>query len=111
MPSRRKRYSSVIEVEASVSAVQSKATEIRHPGAFGTATNAPFGFSVQGSLACEDIAATGNVSVTTTTGAVLLPRLTTTQRNALTAANGMIVYNTTASKFQGYAGGSWVNLH
>ena len=51
------------------------------------------------------------VTITTTTGALLLPRLTTTQRNALTAANGMIIYNTTDSKFQGYAGGAWVNLH
>ena len=58
-------------------------------------------------------AATFNAGVTipTTTGALLLPRLTTTQRNALTAANGMIIYNTTDSKFQGYAGGAWVNLH
>jgi len=37
--------------------------------------------------------------------------ITTTQRNALTAADGMLVYNTTDSKFQGRAGGSWVDLH
>ena len=36
---------------------------------------------------------------------------TTTQRNALSAQNGDVVYNTTDDKFQGYAGGSWVNLH
>ena len=42
------------------------------------------------------------VAITTTTGALLLSRLTTTQRNALTAANGMIIYNTTDNKFQGY---------
>jgi hypothetical protein len=53
----------------------------------------------------------GGVTVTTTTGALTVPRLTTTQRNALTAAVGMIIYNTTDSKFQGYAGSSWVNLH
>ena len=57
------------------------------------------------------ITANGGVTITTTTGALTLPRLTTTQRNALTAANGMIIYNTTDSKFQGYAGGAWVNLH
>ena len=44
-------------------------------------------------------------------GALTLPRMTTTQRNALTAAVGMIIYNTTDSKFQGYDGSSWVNLH
>jgi hypothetical protein len=36
---------------------------------------------------------------------------TTTERNALSAANGMIIYNSTDSKMQAYAGGSWVNLH
>jgi len=36
--------------------------------------------------------------------------LTTTERNALTAANGMIIYNTTDNKFQGYENGGWANL-
>ena len=36
---------------------------------------------------------------------------TTTQRNALTAFNGMIIYNSSTSKIQGYAGGAWVDLH
>jgi hypothetical protein len=40
----------------------------------------------------------------------LLPRLTTDQRDALTAAAGMIIYNTTLGKFQGYQAGSWQNL-
>jgi len=43
-------------------------------------------------------------------GEVLLGRLTTTQRDALTAVNGMILYNSTDNKFQGYEDGSWVNL-
>lgn len=42
---------------------------------------------------------------------VQLPSRTTTQRNALTAANGMIIYNSTDSKIQVYAGGAWVDLH
>lgn len=46
-----------------------------------------------------------------TTKAVLLSRLTSTERDALTAVNGMIIYNTTTSKLQCYAGGSWVDLH
>lgn len=37
--------------------------------------------------------------------------ITTTARNALTAENGMIIYNSTTNKFQGYAGGTWVDLH
>ena len=43
-------------------------------------------------------------------GEVLLGRLTTTQRDALTAVNGMILYNSTDNKFQGYEDGAWVNL-
>jgi len=58
-----------------------------------------------------DAAVNGSLTVTTTTGAVILPRMTTTQRNALTAAAGMMVYNTTDSKFQGYDGSAWRDLH
>jgi hypothetical protein len=41
---------------------------------------------------------TGGVIITTTTGALTLPRLTTTQKNALTAVEGMLVYDTTLHK-------------
>jgi len=43
-------------------------------------------------------------------GATLLGNMDTTTRDALTASNGMIIYNTTDNKFQGYENGSWVNL-
>jgi len=36
--------------------------------------------------------------------------LTTIERNALTAANGMVIYNITDNKFQGYENGAWINL-
>ena len=39
-----------------------------------------------------------------------VPTLTTTQRDALSATNGMVVYNTSTNKFQGYENGSWSNL-
>lgn len=45
-----------------------------------------------------------------TTGAVLLPRLTTGQRDALTPINGMIIYSTTNNAIEAYENGSWVNL-
>ena len=41
---------------------------------------------------------------------MLLGNMTTTVRDALTAANGMVIYNTTDNKFQGYENGSWANL-
>ncbi len=44
------------------------------------------------------------------TAFLLLPRLSTTQRDALSAVNGMIIYNTEDGKFQGYQAGAWVNL-
>jgi hypothetical protein len=37
--------------------------------------------------------------------------MNTTQRNALTAAAGMIIFNTTTSKFQGYDGSAWQDFH
>jgi|TARA_R100001244_G_scaffold52438_1_gene45495 hypothetical protein len=51
-----------------------------------------------------------SLKVASTTGFIQLPALTTTQRNALTAVNGMVVYNSTDNKFQGYENGSWANL-
>ena len=43
-----------------------------------------------------------------TTKAFLVSRMTTTQRNALTAVNGMIIYNTSTNAFNFYENGSWV---
>lgn len=43
---------------------------------------------------------------------LVVPRLTTTERDALTGViSGTIVYNTTDSKFQGRVGASWVDFH
>lgn len=39
------------------------------------------------------------------------PRLTTTQRNALTVVAGAFIFNTTTSKFQGYTGVAWTDFH
>ena len=36
--------------------------------------------------------------------------LTSTERNDLTAANGMVIYNTTNNKFEGYQNSVWINL-
>jgi hypothetical protein len=50
-----------------------------------------------------------NFSGTNHAGLKLLS-LTTVQRDALTPANGMLIYNTTLSKAQKYVGGSWSNI-
>jgi len=48
----------------------------------------------------------------TTSRHMILPKVTTTQRNALNAVtNGSIIYNTSTNKFQGRANGAWVDLH
>lgn len=63
--------------------------------------------------------ATGNItggnviavgSVTAINGTVRLPQLTSTQRDALTAANGDLIYNTTTDYVQCYQAGEWVNM-
>ena len=43
-------------------------------------------------------------------GYVQFGSLTTAERDALTAANGMVIYNSSTNKFQGYENGAWVNL-
>lgn len=50
----------------------------------------------------------GALDVNSTTGAFIVPRMTTAQRDALSAVNGMIVYNTTTNQFNFYENGAWV---
>lgn len=51
------------------------------------------------------------LELNSTTKAILSSRMTTTERDALTAVNGMVLYNTTTDKLQVYAAGAWVDLH
>ena len=76
----------------------------------GTIDGATIGGATPAAVTGTAISGT-SVTVTGTAGAVTLPTLTTTQRNALSAANGMLVYNSTTSKIEAYAGGAWVQLH
>ena len=50
----------------------------------------------------------GALDVSSTTGAFIVPRMTTAQRDALTAVNGMIIYNTSTNQFNFYENGAWV---
>lgn len=52
-----------------------------------------------------------SLKVTTTTGAFTPPILTTTERNALTATEGMTIFNTTTKKHQGYDGTTWNDMY
>lgn len=56
-------------------------------------------------------ATSGALDIRSTTGALIVPRLTTAQRDALTPVPGMIIYNTTLNKLQCYIAASWDNLH
>lgn len=52
------------------------------------------------------------IEFSSTDRGVLFPRMTTTQRNAITTpADGLVIYNTTDNKLQVRAAGSWVDLH
>jgi hypothetical protein len=68
-----------------------------------------------GSLSIGNAANAANASsildLTSTTKGFLLPRMTTTQVNAIaTPANGLLVYNTTIDHFCGYQAGAWVRF-
>ena len=40
----------------------------------------------------------------------LLPQMTTTERDNLTAVNGMLIYNTTTTTVQAYQNGAWASI-
>jgi len=56
-------------------------------------------------------ATSGALDISSTTGALIVPRMTTTQRNAMTAVAGMIIFNTTTNRHEGYDGSSWDQLN
>jgi hypothetical protein len=55
-------------------------------------------------------ATSAKMELVSTVGALLLPRMTTAQRNALTAVNGMILYDSTVGAVYAREGGAWVNI-
>ena len=57
------------------------------------------------------VEALGRMTVTTTTDGFLGPRLTTTQRDAIsTPPAGLMIYNTTLNSYQVYNGTSWASV-
>jgi len=87
-----------------------KTTNVATAGSFATtASGTP---TLSSNTGIEISATSGSITATTITGGMVLPRLTTTQRDAIsTDVNGMVVYNTSTNKFQGRANGAWVDLH
>jgi hypothetical protein len=61
----------------------------------------------------NDVIPKAALEVVSTNSGVLLPRLTTTQRNAIAGGdihNGLLLYNTDSSKFQYYNGATWKTI-
>ena len=75
----------------------------------GTAPSAHLGPVVVGAAAQPTNASTG-LEVQSTTKALLPSRLTTTQKNALTAVDGMVVYDSTLARMQGRINGAWGSM-
>lgn len=71
---------------------------------------------VSTSVGTPTITSATSIQLAAATGVVIsgsplrMASLTSGQRDALTAQNGDVIYNTTTNKFQGYENGAWVNL-
>ena len=80
--------------------------------AFDTTSTERVRIDSNGNIGIGTASPSAPLTVTSTTGGVLMPRMTTTQMNAISSpANGEMIYNTTDNKFYGYANGAWVALH
>lgn len=50
----------------------------------------------------------GVLDITSTSGALIVPRMSTTQRGTLPTVNGSIIYNTTNNEFNFYESDAWI---
>jgi len=84
-------------------------TIFRHTSnGWGRATPGNFGFE---DSTFPSIASSAIVTITSTTKGLLIPRMTTTQKNAITAVAGLMVYDTTTNKHCGYNGTTWNDFY
>jgi len=78
----------------------------------GTVDKIALKIKANGNVGIGETAPTAPLTVTSTTGGVLLPRMTTSNRTSISSpSNGEMVYDTDLNKFYGYANGAWVALH
>lgn len=66
---------------------------------------------VGGTPGSTDRVTNSSVGLELESGALLVARMDSTAEAALTAIDGMIIYNTTTGKFRGRAGGVWADLN
>lgn len=94
-------YASVIYLNGSTKSTAAGATGIQSTGVLIAASVS------QSSFDPEDSA---QLQVDSTTKGFLPPRMTTTERNAIEATAGLIVYNTTDNNLNYYNGTSWTSF-
>lgn len=64
-----------------------------------------------GNAAITETVLQGTVDLVSKAGALLVPRLTTSEKGAIPSVrDGMVVYDTDQGKVQGPKAGAWVNL-
>jgi hypothetical protein len=82
---------------SSVFSIETNYLSWQEPGKLGIGTYTPV----------QELDVRGNAIVT---GFVQFGSLTTTERNALTPAAGMVIWNQTTTQFEGFDGTNWINL-
>jgi hypothetical protein len=67
---------------------------------------------IKGNIISDDSSVVFDSAASTITagGFVQFGSYNTTERNALTAVNGMVIYNSQVNRFQGYQNSAWINI-
>lgn len=89
-----------------VEGVSNTGTGVRGEGKTGVRGHA----SGQGKVGVHATAGNRAVALKVEGGPMILPKLSTAQRNAVPAQNGMLIYNTTVQRVQARVNGQWVSL-